>query len=76
MKTSLTFELARKAALHAVEAALAKQTALCRRQICTRLQVKLHKSASEVMLRISEVRQSRSEVFASEQLRKVFVPKT
>jgi len=35
MKTSLTFELARKAALYAVEAALAKQTALCRRQICT-----------------------------------------
>jgi hypothetical protein len=33
-------------------------------------------TASEVMLRISEVRRSRSEVFASEQLRKVFVPKT
>jgi len=33
-------------------------------------------NASEVMLRISEVRRSRSEVFASEQLRKVFVPKT
>ena len=29
MKTSLTFEQARKAALNEVEAALAKQTALC-----------------------------------------------
>jgi hypothetical protein len=29
MKTSLTFELARKAALREAEAALAKQTALC-----------------------------------------------
>ena len=37
-------------------------------------EVALH--ASEVMLRISEVRQSRSEVFASEQLRRVFGTKT
>jgi len=29
MKTTITFELARKAALNVVEAALAKQTALC-----------------------------------------------
>jgi len=37
MKTSLTFELARKAALYAVEATLAKQTALCdfSRKSCT-----------------------------------------
>ena len=70
MKTSLTFEQARKAALNEVEAALAKQTALCHRQICTRLQVKLH--ITQVKQKDSEVAYNASEVVLSAQVKLCF----